>query len=40
VIRPIDVWPALSAGLAVDASGVAHPIVNNGNVAYSLTSSM
>lgn len=38
--QAIDVWPALSAGLAVDASGVAHPIVNNGNVAYSLTSSM
>jgi hypothetical protein len=38
--QPIDVWPAQSAGFAVDTSGVAHPIVNDGNVAYSLTSSM
>jgi IPT/TIG domain len=36
----IDVWPAQSAGFAVDGSGVAHPIVNDGNVAYSLTSTM
>ena len=38
--QAIDVWPAQSAGFAVDGSGVAHPIVNDGNVAYSLTSSM
>jgi hypothetical protein len=38
--QPIDVWPAQSAGFAVDTSGVAHPIVIDGNVAYSLTSSM
>ncbi|HEX4451483.1 MAG TPA: IPT/TIG domain-containing protein [Kofleriaceae bacterium] len=38
--QAIDVWPAQSAGFAVDGSGIAHPIVDDGNVAYALTSSM
>ena len=36
----IPVWPAQSAGFAVDAAGTAHPIVTMGNVAYALASAM
>lgn len=36
----IPVWPAQSAGFAVDAAGTAHPIVTMGNVAYALSPTM
>ena len=36
----ISVWPAQSEGFALDGSGNARPIVDDGNVAYALTPAM